>query len=132
MPFFARVNVEPEASARLREAHAQGFVVHVLRSRRVIDPLFILFALERLGLPKPAWMHDHHASELPPTAAALMQTVAAGSTALLFLRRPVTLINRNESYSEKHVEALLHLQRQTARPILLLPESLLWAKRAAG
>lgn len=132
MPFFARVTIEPEASARLREAHAQGFVVHVLRSRRVIDPLFILFALERLRLPKPTWMHDHHASELPPTASALMQTVAAGSTALLFLRRPVTLINRSESYSEKHVEALLALQRQTARPILLLPESLLWATRAAG
>lgn len=132
MPFFADVTIDPEASTRLQEAHAQGYVVHVLRSRRVIDPLFILYALERLGLPKPPWMHDHRASELPATASALKETLAAGATALLFLRRPVTLINRNETYSEKHVEALLELQRQTARPILLLPESLLWAKRAAG
>jgi glycerol-3-phosphate O-acyltransferase len=131
-PFFADVTIDPEAAQRLRDAHAQGTVVHVLRSKRVIDPLYILFALRKLGLPEPPWMHDHRASVLPPTAHALGESVAAGRSALLFLRRPITLISRSESYSERHVEALLAAQRKSSKPILLLPETLQWTKRAVG
>src|SRR5687768_13443274 len=131
-PFFAQVSVDPEASDRLRDAYAKGIVVHTYRARRVIDPIFTLYALDRLGLPKPLWMHDHYATRLPDTVAHLSATILAGSPALLFLRRPVTLTNPTSAYSERHVEALVALQRQVSRPILLLPETLLWTKRAVG
>jgi glycerol-3-phosphate O-acyltransferase len=132
VPFFSRVSVDPEAADRLRDAHAKGIVVHVLRARRVMDPIFLLYALDRLGLPSPPWMHDHYASLLPPTVAELSRNVLAGRPALLFLRRPRTLTNPTSGYSERHVEALVGLQRQLERPILLLPETLQWTKRAVG
>lgn len=131
-PFFARVTVDPEATARLAAAHERGHVVHVFRAHRVIDPLFLLFALDRLGLPGPPWMHDHYASTLEPSVAKLTGSLAEGAPALLFLRRPVTLTNPSAAYPERHVEALIELQRRSTRPILLLPETLQWTKRAAG
>lgn len=131
-PFFAHVTVDLEAAERLRSAHANGIVVHVLRAKRILDPVFILYAAERLGLPKPLWMHDHHASKLPPTIAELSKTILGGGPALLFLRRPRTLTSSHPAYAERHIETLIALQRQLDRPILLLPETLLWTKRAVG
>jgi glycerol-3-phosphate O-acyltransferase len=132
VPFFGQVGLETEAIERLKDAYTQGVVVHVFRARRVMDPIYLLYALERLGLPKPLWMHDHRASKRAPTIADLSETVVAGEPALLFLRRPRTLTNPTSGYSERHVETLVALQRQIERPILLLPETLLSTKRAVG
>ncbi len=131
-PLFAHVALDPEITARLERAHAEGLVVHVLRSRRVIDPLFVRSVLERLGLPVPRWMHDHYASELAPSVEAMLGALRAGEPVLLFLRRPRTLIGGSGEYSEKHVEALLQLQRQIDRPIFLVPETLLLGRVATG
>src|SRR5688500_7350692 len=91
VPYFGEVTIAPEAADRLRDAYANGIVVHVLRAKRVIAPLYVRYALGRLGLPKPAWMHDHHASEHAATAQSLVDVAARGEPSLLFLRRPVTL-----------------------------------------
>lgn len=131
-PFFQRIRVDQEAVERLEDAHQKGIVVHVFRAHRVLDPLFVLYALAKLGLPSPRWLHDHFASSVPAGAEDLVQTLAAGEPALLFLRRPRTLINPNTAYSEKHVEALLALQRRIDKPIYLLPETLLWTKQKSG
>lgn len=131
-PLFAKVTVETNTAERLRNAYAEGVVVHVLRARRVIDPLFILSVLERLGLPRPRWMHDHYAGDEVPSVESMLGAVRAGEPILLFLRRPKTLTSPTGSYSEKHVEALLNLQRHLDRPILLVPESLIWTRKAAG
>lgn len=131
-PFFSRVAPEDESAERMRRAYAEGIVVHVYRSRRVIDPLFLLHLLGRLGLPKPQWMHEHYATRRPPTKEALLETVKRGEPALLFLRRPRTLTNPNTEYEERYVEALIALQRQLDRPILLLPQTLSWNRRAGG
>ncbi len=131
-PFFDKIRIDEEDARRLRSAHEKGIVVHVLRASRAMDPLYILYALERLGLPAPAWLHDHFAAKNTDKVAELVSTVEAERTALLFLRRPKTLINPNASYTQRYVEGLLALQRKTDRPILLLPETLNWEKRAVG
>ena len=131
-PLFDRVRIEPEALDTLRKAHADGVVVHVLRSKRVIDPIFLLHTLRRVQLAEPRFIHDHALSERDDSVAALIGGLVAGETALLNLRRPQTLIGASGGYSEPHVEGLLALQRELERPILLLPESLLWVKRAKG
>ncbi len=129
-PFFRKVEVEPETLARLRRAHEEGVVVHCLRSSRVVDPLFIRSELARHHLPLPEWMHDHYASDHPPTLASFLEEVSAGHPTLLFLRRPRTIMISRPAYSEPFVQSLLDLQRNTARPILLLPEALIWGRRA--
>lgn len=130
--FFSKVTVPADAAERLHDAHSRGTVVHVLRAHCVMDPLFILFALGKLGLPKPAWLHDHYASRAPDTVDAMLDAVKRGDPTLLFLRRPVTLTNPTSAYSERHVEQLIALQRQSERPILLVPEMLQWTKAAIG
>ncbi len=131
-PLFQRVKIEDEASQRLTEAYARGNVIHVFRASRLTDPLYLLYALRRLGLPRPRWMHDHHASLEENSTAALAANVIAGHSAVLFLRRPRTLLSPSGAYPEQHVEALLRLQTELDRPILLLPETLLWTKRPVG
>ncbi len=108
-----------------------GDVVFTLRSKRLIDPLFVLHRLRRLDLPRPRWMHDHPASAFPPTAEALLDAVSAGDPALLFLRRPKTLTTRT-AYAERHVEALITAQRNRSRPILLVPVALQWTRKPVG
>lgn len=131
-PFFQRIRVDRDAVERLEEAYQKGIVVHVFRAHRVLDPLFVLYALAKLGLPAPRWLHDHFASALPEGAEDLVKVLTAGEPALLFLRRARTLINPHTAYSERHVEALLELQRRVDKPIYLLPETLLWAKQKSG
>src|SRR3990167_8591247 len=87
-PFFAKVNVEVDAVQRLQEAYERGVVVHVLRVRRVLDPLFILHALDRLGLEAPHWVHDHYATRAEPSIAAAATAIQGGGPAPLLLRRP--------------------------------------------
>ena len=131
-PLMGRVAIDPEVTERLRSAYADGIVVHVLRSRRVLDPIFIRSVLTQLGLPIPRWMHDHYASSAPPSVAAMHDAILRGEPILLFLRQPKTLTNPTTTYAERHVEALIGLQRKIDRPILLLPEALLWTRRAMG
>ncbi len=131
-PLMGGVAIDPEISDRLRDAYADGLVVHVIRSSRVLDPIFVRVVLERLGLQAPRWMHDHYASEGPPTVDAMRQAVLRGEPILLFLRQPKTLTSPTSAYSGHHVEALITLSRELDRPILLLPVSLLWNRRSMG
>ena len=131
-PLFGGIRAHDASLLQLAEAHRRGLVVHTLRTRRRVDPLFILHILGRLDLPRPRWLHDHFASQSSDSAATLIHELEAGRTALLFLRRPRTIRNPTTAYSQAHVEALVSLQRQTDRPILLVPETILWRRRAQG
>ncbi|MEO1334440.1 MAG: 1-acyl-sn-glycerol-3-phosphate acyltransferase, partial [Myxococcota bacterium] len=131
-PLFGRVRLDEEAADRLRDAYARGTVVHVFRASRLTDPLYLLFALRQLGLPRPSWLHDHYASTEPRSVQALISTVEAQCSAVLFLRKPRTWLNPSGTYTDRHVEALLELQRSSDRPLLLLPETLQWTTRPVG
>jgi glycerol-3-phosphate O-acyltransferase len=131
-PFFSRIRVDREATDRLREAHQKGIVIHTFRSRRILDPTFLLYLLDQVGLPAPAWLHDHHLTRQAPTVQALVETARAGASALVFLRKPRTLIGPSPAYSEPYFETLVALQREIDRPILLLPEVLLGTKQPVG
>lgn len=131
-PCFGRALVEPQALEHLRSAHERGVVVHTLRFHRLVDPLYIQYLLDQLGLPLPTWMHDHGSARNSISARELVSTIEDRNPALLFLRKPHTLITGSTAYPERYVEALLELQRRSDRPILLLPEALIWSKRAVG
>ena len=130
--FFGGVTVEQEAVSRLQEAYRLGIVVHVIRSRRVLDPLFILSVLDRLGLRKPSWMHDHYASKRGDQLDELRRAVIDGEPTLLFLRKPRTLTTTSSAYADHHIETLVELQAQVERPIMLLPASLSWKRKPGG
>ncbi|MEE2903757.1 MAG: 1-acyl-sn-glycerol-3-phosphate acyltransferase [Myxococcota bacterium] len=129
---FGNVTVPQETVERLRTAYAQGTVVHVIRTRRVLDPLFVLSVLDRMNLRKPNWMHDHYASSCEGTLDSLLNETVAGSPSLLFLRKPRTLTTIKSSYSENYIEGLVELQLKQERPIMLLPQSLSWKRTPGG
>lgn len=130
-PFFRRIQVAPEIRARLEEGHREGDVIYTLRAKRMVDPLFLQHILRGAKLPLPAWLHDHPLSPLDDSVQTLTRCVEAEQSALLFLRRPKTITSRAD-YSEKHVEALLELQRTRERPIQLVPVSLQWRRQPVG
>jgi glycerol-3-phosphate O-acyltransferase len=130
-PLFRKVHVEPEVETRLRNAHAQGIVVHVFRFKRHVDPLFLSFILDRLGLPKPVWVHHHQPRSNPSGLATLRQHLRDGHSAAIFLRRPRSLMHPLAAPTEPYVETLLSLQNELDRPILLMPETLLATRTAA-
>ena len=117
-PAFSQITVTEEAKQRLQDAEKRGLVVHALRVRRKVDPLFLTDLLLRLGLREPSWRHDHFSSKRDPSSAGLVQALQRDASALLFLRRPRTLRNSTTAYSQEHVEALLALQRTINKPIL--------------
>lgn len=131
VPFFEDIEVDPDAAERLREAYRRGIVVHTLRARRLVDPLYIRYLLARLGLPFPTWSHEDSPSD-DADVEELLRTTKTGGASLLFLKRAKTLLNPTTAVSQRHIEALVELQRRTDRPILLLPESILWTRRAGG
>lgn len=131
--FFDKIVIEPEGTEHLRLAHERGSVVHTLRSPRLFDPAYLRFLLPRLGLPLTDWSHeDHRGGDEAQNVADLVSTVKGGGSALLFLKRTKTLLDPKTALSQQHIEALVAQQRLQERPILLLPESLLWNRRAVG
>ncbi|MEM7677745.1 MAG: 1-acyl-sn-glycerol-3-phosphate acyltransferase, partial [Myxococcota bacterium] len=129
---FDRVRLDEEAADRLRDAYDRGIVVHVFRASRLTDPLFLLFALRKLGLPRPRWIHDHYASTEPRSVEALIFSIEQERSAVLFLRRPRTWLTHSSTYTDPYVEALLEAQRRIDRPLLLLPETLQSTTRPVG
>jgi glycerol-3-phosphate O-acyltransferase len=132
LPLFERVRVDRDALERLTRAHTEGAVVHVIRSSRLVDPMFVLWLCDAVGIPGPIWMHDHFAGRADPEPEALRSAILAGEPTLLFLRRPRTLIQPKGAYAEPLVETLISLQQKLDRPILLFPESLQYHRRASG
>lgn len=121
----------PESLELLRSAHEGADVVHTLRAKRLVDPIYLLHALRKQKLPRPTWLHDHPFARNPSTKEALLENVREGQSSLLFLRRPRSLGTRG-LYSERHVEALVALQRDRERPIRLLPVTLQWHRQPVG
>ncbi len=131
--FFDKIEIEPEGAENLRSAYERGVVVHTLRSPRLVDPAYLRFLLPRLGLPELGWSHENYRSEDEDNNVAdLITAVQSGTSALLFLKRTKTLLDKKTALSQRHIEALVAQQRTQEKPILLLPESLLWNRRAVG
>ena len=77
-------------------------------------------------------MHEHYSSQRPATTSELISSLKAEEPALLFLRRPRTLGQQKANYAEKHVEALIELQKEQTLPIQLIPIALISTRRSSG
>ncbi|MCS6799400.1 MAG: 1-acyl-sn-glycerol-3-phosphate acyltransferase [Myxococcota bacterium] len=144
--FFSHIRVEPEWERALREAHARGVVVYVMRSLSFLDFLCLDFLLKRLALPALRFCNDLGLWILEPfgkgrrrlafrrqipEAQALCEVVADGGSALLFLRRPPRFgqaPRKGRRMQSDLLAALVGMQRSLDRPILLLPQTFVWSK----
>jgi glycerol-3-phosphate O-acyltransferase len=146
---FQHIQVDRGWADDVRAASARGHVVYIGRARSFLDFLGLDYLVKKNGLPLIRFTDDLRMSVVEPFGRgsrrlrgkapvpddrALADTLRAGASALLFLRRSPT------GGSARHVRpgaegeldlvrALVELQRKTEEPIILMPQTLVWTKR---
>ena len=149
--FFAHIRVDERWSGAVREAAQRGIVVYVMRSISFLDFLCLDFLLKRFSLPLVRFVNDLGLWILEPFGKggrrlrlrrqipedrALAQTIQEQVSALLFLRRPPRLGQKQQRKGAQTdtdlIGVLIATQREVQRPILLVPQTFVWSKRSAS
>ena len=146
--FFEHIEVDEAWARAVREAAARGTVVYVLRNLSFVDFFALDYLTKRFELPQVRFANDLGLWVLEPMgrgwlnalrprresddANDLQRAVSAGGSAALFLKRPAHLLERStrgKSEGDAFIRALFEVQRQSERPVLLVPQVFLWSKR---
>ncbi|MBZ4401073.1 1-acyl-sn-glycerol-3-phosphate acyltransferase [Myxococcus faecalis] len=138
--YLESVHFPPEAEDELRNLHAKGFVVHVMRSTAWVNFLYLTWAMVRRSLPpvravsnlrpwftKPWRQTKQGGAFLERFEYARQQ----GGSGLVFLRRTALLHASGKETHEDPFPALVELARTSDRPVYLVPELFVWEKRSA-
>lgn len=142
---LASVRFDVRSTDVIRDAHTQGSVVHVMRSRSVIDYVYLNLVFLARGLPLVrfangirTWFLRNAFSgtasllrgrrRLPPDEECLELLVETHTPVMLFLHRP-TFRSRQTDFAIPLLQRLIGISRRRERPVLLLPELILWDKR---
>lgn len=137
--FFDPVAFPEEEQARLAGLAERGSLVYVMRSAGVLYYLYFVWAFARRKLPLPTavvgfprGLHRLLALlvGLPARTGkdGMVQSLEAGESVMVFLRRPAFLRSRGTPLEDPFAE-LVGLQRRLDRPIFVLPQILIF-KRA--
>lgn len=149
--FFDHIEVSEGWLRAVREAAARGAVVYVLRNESLVDVLALEHLVKRFHLPPLRFAQDTNLGLLEPLGrgwvTALLQrgdtvtqrlerAITGGGSALLFLKRPPTLLDtspsarmRGKSEGDEALRALMAMQRRQGRNILLVPQTFVWSRR---
>jgi glycerol-3-phosphate O-acyltransferase len=154
--FFDRIQVDDNWVAQVRAHAAEGTVVYILRNLNLIDFLALDHLTKRHGFPTvrfvndlglwilnpimgKSWTHGLFPRTTPARADELKEALSTpGGSAILFLKRPPSVIDaagkatsrgRGFREGEDLMRALITLQRESDRPILLVPQVFVWTKR---
>ncbi|MFT3774986.1 MAG: 1-acyl-sn-glycerol-3-phosphate acyltransferase [Minicystis sp.] len=124
----------------VEQAAARGAVVYLVRNVSLLDLLALDHLTRRFGLPRIGFANELGAwlgPELLRGAAPerLCATVRAGGSALLFMKRPPTVLSRvgaahrGRNEGSELVRVLVEQQRAMGGEIMLVPQTLLWTQR---
>ena len=148
--FFEHIEVDERWARAVREADERGTVVYVLRNLSFVDFFALDHLTKRLHLPQVRFANDLGLWVLEPMgrgwlqalkprsdvddAADLRRAVTQGSSAALFLKRPPTLLEptgagRGKTQGDIFIKTLFDVQRESERPILLVPQVFVWSKQ---
>ncbi len=151
--FFSQIQVDHTWVAQVRDLAAQGTVVYILRNLNFVDFFALDHLTKQFDLPEVRFANDLGLWVLNPMgkgwlnaifprrdvtpADELSAALSAGGSAVLFLKRPPSVLDvaagasggRGLKQGDDLVEALIQLQRQRQEPILLVPQLFLWTKR---
>lgn len=137
--FFGPVHFPDEAQAQLEDLARRGTVVYVMRSAGILNFLYFNWAYARRGLPLAKAVLGLSTALYRPLAAlfirkaragtdAVVEAVARGDAAMVFLRRPA-MLRSHGAETDDPFAALVALQRTREKPIFLVPQLLIF-KRA--
>jgi glycerol-3-phosphate O-acyltransferase len=121
-------------------AAKRGAVVHLVRNVSLLDLLALDHLTRRYGLPRigfanelGGWLGPEMLRKNPPER--LRETVRDGRSALLFMKRPPSVLSRvgashrGRSEGSDLLRVLIELQRETSGEIMMVPETLVWTMR---
>src|SRR4051812_14401988 len=150
--FFREIAFPPEVADRIRRASEWGQVVYVCRALSYIDYLYFTFVFLAHGLPLARFANGVKTILMQPLGrilriflfwrrkasrsdeAELSEVVRNGSSAMLFLKRPFTLLGwEPKGFRGNYVEKLIEIQRErgtTGKPIVFVPLLLMWGSPA--
>lgn len=144
--FFRHMRIDERWSGHVRESAARGIVVYVMRSISVLDFLCLDYLVKRFRLPLVRFANDLGLWILEPFGRggrrlrlrrqipqedALAKVISDHESALLFLRRPPSLGERQtgQGLEVDLIRTLVEQQRKVDRPILLVPQTFVWTHR---
>lgn len=151
--FFSHIHVDHAWVTQVRELAAQGTVVYVLRNLNWVDFFALDHLTKQFGLPEirfandlglwvlnpmgKGWLNAIFPSRKRKPADELYAALSVGASAVLFLKRPPSVLDvaagasggRGLKQGDELVQVLLALQRQRREPILLVPQLFIWTKR---
>lgn len=146
--FFRHIDLDARWTEAVRSSAERGTVVYVMRSLSVLDFLCLDYLTKAHQLPPiqfvndlGSWMREpfgrgtrkRSSASLDREEVALARTLEQHASALLFLRRPPRLgrpSRKGERIETDLVRTLIEAQRRTPWPILLVPQTFIWGKRA--
>src|SRR4051794_41125002 len=145
--FFEHIEIDESWVNAVREADSRGTVVYVLRNLSFVDFFALDHLTKRLRLPQVRFANDLGLWILEPMgrgwfealnerssdddARDLRRALEQGSSAILFLKRPPTLLEasaRGRIEGDAFVRTLFDVQRSSKIPILLVPQVFVWSK----
>lgn len=151
--FFDHIQVDEAWVRTVREAASRGSVVYVLRNLSFLDFLALDHLTKRYGLPQirfandlglwilepmgKGWLEAVLPSRRGTVAEQLAHAIDSGGSAALFLKRPSTMLElaggrtghrRAMSDGDALIRALVGIQREREKPILLVPQVFVWTK----
>ncbi len=145
--FFQHIQVDETWEPTVRAAAARGLVAYVGRSVSFLDFVSLDYLTKRRDLPQIRFCNDMGMSVVEPFGRgskrlrlrrpvpddrALAETIRQGGSPLLFLRRPPALGEGGGGDVEVDlIRTLVEMQRRIDRPILLVPQTIVWTKRPA-
>lgn len=135
--YFPPVRFSPEDEAEWKRLHAQGFVVHVMRTTAWINYLYLTWALVMRGLPpvravvnlrrwltKP-WRHTAQRGEFDVRFTYARRNQGSG---LIFLKQSALGSARGKNITEDPFPALVAMARKGEAKVFLIPELFVWEK----
>jgi glycerol-3-phosphate O-acyltransferase len=125
----------------VERAAARGAVVHLVRNVSLLDLIALDHLTRRFGLPRigfanelGAWLGPEALRGSAPER--LRETMAAGGSALLFMKRPPSVLarvgpsHRGRNEGSELLRVLVEQQRSMAGDIVLVPQTLVWTHRS--
>ncbi|MBN1105657.1 MAG: 1-acyl-sn-glycerol-3-phosphate acyltransferase [Deltaproteobacteria bacterium] len=150
---FKKVRADDVMRERLKQMHKEGTVIYSIKYRGKLDYLMYHYNFRIKRLPYPKLAFDLNISLLLPVArflqifvsqlSTLIRTrripdpyesgfyrsaVLQGTTSLLFLIDPKGFMDRFLRFGKERIQFLLETQKQTERPIFLVPLLALYTK----
>ena len=152
--FFDRVNFDQKYVTLVNRLSRQGTVVYVMNSQSFLDYLYFNWVFLKLGLPLAWFTNGIRLFEslvvrrvmkvlgllfaflfgrvrLPKSdVASLRESVERERSAMIFLKKARAILQWGDVvYKEELLAELIALQRQSTRPIILLPQILIWKQK---